>query len=341
MGIKYHKVSKMTKRAAFVTGAAGFVGGHLVEQLRGAGWNVTALCLPTDDPAPLHAVGAKIAIGNIRDVASLTAAMVGQPDAVFHVAANTSAWSQNDAAQHHDNVLGTKNVLDVARARLARRFVFTSSISAYGYHPGERIDESTRSNAATAGTHYGKTKHAAEQLVKQAAHDGLSAVILNPVNVLGPHDRTNWTRQLILPVYDGRLRFMPPGVGTWAHVRDVAAAHVAAVDRGASGENYLLGGVEASFVELAQEIERLAGRSPIRRYRVPRWVLCGALWFATTKSWVDRKEPLLTPERFQRAVAFIGCRDDKARRELGYRHTPLAETLADTLRWVETTKEAA
>jgi nucleoside-diphosphate-sugar epimerase len=86
---------------------------------------------------------------------------------------------------------------------------------------------------ADRGDNYGKTKFLAEQRIRQAtAARGLSAVILNPVNVLGPHDRNNWTRQLILPISRGTLHVVPPGVAIWAYVTDVVDAHITAADKG-------------------------------------------------------------------------------------------------------------
>jgi len=147
------------KRHAFVTGATGFLGRNLIEELVREDWDITALCLPTDKIEWLNRLGATIAIGNITDRESLVEAMPDSPDAVFHAAANTSSWSAHDAQQYQDNVVGTEHMLDVALQKKAKRFVYTSSISSYGYQPGCRLDEGTPSNAMTCGHYnYGKTK---------------------------------------------------------------------------------------------------------------------------------------------------------------------------------------
>ena len=83
------------------------------------------------------------AFGNITDRESLVEAMPDSPDSVFHVAGNTNMWSEHDAQQYQDNVVGTGHMLDVALRKRAKRFVYTSSISSYGYQPGCRLDEST------------------------------------------------------------------------------------------------------------------------------------------------------------------------------------------------------
>jgi nucleoside-diphosphate-sugar epimerase len=243
-------------------------------------------------------------------------------------------WSAHDAQQYQDNVVGTGHMLDVALQKGAKRFVYTSSISSYGYQPGCRLDESTPSNAMTCGHYnYGKTKYLAEQLVKTAVQRGLSTVILNPVNILGPYDINNWTKQLIRPVFEGKMRIVPPGKAMWCYVKDAVAAHIAAVDHGAVGENYLLGGDEASFKEVINEIERQMSK-PLSTRVTPKAVLWLAMVASDLKSKVDGKEPSLTVERYKRAVAHISCNFDKATRDLGFKVTPLRVTLQATIRWL-------
>ena len=319
--------------SAFVTGAAGFLGRHLIEQLSRRGWQVAAFCLSPDDVGAIEGV-ASVAFGDVTDAGSIRAAMPAGVDAIFHAAADTSTWSRNARRQYEVNVIGTRNMVDVALERSARRFIYTSSISAYGYQPGRPISETTPSNALAKGDNYGRTKLEAERQIKQATGQrGLDAVILNPVNILGSYDRSNWSRQLILPIAEGRLHVVPPGVATWAYVDDVVDAHIAAVERGQSGENYVLGGVQASFKEVVNQIQSILGRPQSRR-ATPDVLLRVGLWAAEAKSTIDRREPALTPERYRRAVGNLRCDDEKARHELAYRHTDLRTMLTDTIDWL-------
>ena len=321
------------RRTAFVTGAAGFVGRHLVEELIRQGWAVTVLCLPTDEVQALEAL-AELRFGDLKDIESILAAMPNSPDAIFHVAGNTSTWSRDATAQYEDNVLGTANLIEVALRRSAGRFIYTSSISAFGYQPGVRIVEDSAANVMSEGDNYGKTKFQAEERIRQAVSQrGLPAVILDPVNILGPYDRSNWSRQLILPIARGELRVVPPGSATWAHVRDVVAAHVAAVDRGRTRESYLLGGVQASFKTVINEIEEILQR-PRSRRATPQPLLALMLAAATVKAKVDGRQPLLTREQYRRAVGDLRCDDAKAQRDLGYRHADLHTMLSDSIAWL-------
>jgi dihydroflavonol-4-reductase len=322
------------KRHAFVTGATGFLGRNLIEELARRGWEMTVLCLPAEKTESLKRPEVRIAIGNLTDLVSLVAAMPTAPDAVFHLAANTSSWSAHDGQQYQDNVVGTDHLLDAAIQKGAKRFVYTSSISSYGFQPGRRLDEGTPSNALTCGHYnYGKTKYLAEQLVKKAVQRGLSTVILNPANILGPYDVNNWTKQLIRPVFEGTMRIVPPGKAMWCNVKDAVDAHIAAADRGVVGESYLLGGDEASFKEVINEIERQMHK-PLSTRVTPKGVLWLAMMAGALKSKVDGKEPTLTVERYKRAVAHISCNFEKATRDLGFKVTPLRATLEATIRWL-------
>ena len=139
------------ERSAFVTGAAGFLGRHLVEVLSRDGWRVIAFCLPTDRVDVLRPV-ADVVLGDITDAGSVRAAIPKGVDAIFHAAGDTSTWSRHAARQHTVNVVGTTNVIEAALQRSAARLIYTSSISAYGYQPGVRISEGTPSSVMTKGT---------------------------------------------------------------------------------------------------------------------------------------------------------------------------------------------
>jgi dihydroflavonol-4-reductase len=320
-------------RRAFVTGSTGFLGLNLVAALRAQGWDVVGLHVPGVDPTALSRLGAIPVEGDLNDQGSLARSIPSHADAVFHLAANTSAWSRNNEAQYRDNVDGTRRLVEAVRTAHVGRFIFTSSISAFGCHDGVRVDESTPSNALRCGMGYNRTKFLAEGIVKEAARQGLPAIILNPCNILGPGDTHNWTRQYILPVCRGTLPGIPPGRATWCHVQDVVAALCAAVDHGEIGENYLLGGTEASFLEFVNAIEDALG-APRSTRVMPRGIVRVACALSVLKSVFDGQEPALTPEKYRRAVGTIICDCSKARRVLGYQASPLERVVGDTVAWL-------
>lgn len=324
----------MMTKTAFVTGGTGFLGLNLLEELVKHHWKMYVLYVPSADLTYLPQRNTTAVCGNLLDVDSLHAAIPDNVDVIFHMAANTSVWSKRNHQQYLDNVVGTQNLVNVALEKQAKRVIYTSSISAYGYHPGTIIDEGTPSNALTCTMNYNKTKYQAECVVKDAVRKGLNAVILNPCNILGPYDANNWARQLIRPIYHGKLAVIPPGNAMWCHVKDIVQAHIAAIEKGAVGENYLLGGTEARFIDVVNEIERLMGKTLSRRVQ-PRWVMKLLVVALSLKSALDGKEPLLTQEKYNRAVGDIRCNYEKAVRTLDYRTSPLSTMVSDTYTWLE------
>lgn len=316
---------------AFVTGATGFVGLNLVEELARQGWRVLALHRAGSDIRYLERFAAERVVGDITDAESVRRAMPRGVDAVFHVAGDTNLWSRNNAAQDRVNIDGTRNVVDAALERGARRFLHTSSISAYGLQRG-RLDERTEQRGKHSSVNYNRSKHLAEEAVRAGIGRGLDAVILNPGAILGPYDTRNYARLATL-VATGKLPGVPPGALPFCHVREVVRAHVAAFERGRRGENYLLAGTDASFLELVREIGAALGK-PVPSRPTPAWVLrimgtLGALRGALTGT-----QPTLTPETARQAARELSCDCSKAVRELGYRAVPLREMVEDCVGWM-------
>ena len=146
------------------------------------------------------------------------------------------------------------------------RFILTSSIAAFGFQ-AERITEDTTSTALDSSINYFRTKRLAELEVLQAVERGLDAVILNPANIIGRYDASGWSRFFKL-IEEGRLPGVPPGSGSFCHAREVARAHVTAFERGQAGHHYLLGGVDATFLEVVQRIGALLDR-PVPKRPIP------------------------------------------------------------------------
>jgi dihydroflavonol-4-reductase len=319
-------------RTAFITGANGFLGLNLIEELSKHEWKIIAFHLPGTDLKYLSRFDVITKAGDLNDSHSLADALPDEVDAVFHVAGNTSMWSKNAQQQYQDNVVGTQSMVNVAFQKRAKKFIYTSSIAAYGYHK-EPVNEKTISNALDCGMNYNKTKYLAEQIVKGAVYQGLPAVILNPINIIGPYDMNNWTKQFVKPVYYDRLAAIPPGRAMWCHVKDIVDAHIQAVDYGCIGENYLLGGVEASFLDVVNEIERQLGKKISTRVQ-SKTILKLLSILLMIKSEVDGKEPVLTPAKYKRAIGSITCDYSKAIRTLNYHTSPLEEMIKDSYDWL-------
>jgi len=316
---------------AFVTGATGFLGQHLVQQLLANGWKVTALCRSPQKAANLGLEHVNWQTGSLTDIDSLRRAMPYKPDAVFHLAGDTSTWALNNKRQYKTNVTGSANLAQVALEKQTSRFIHTSSIAIYGFHD-ERIDENSEKRGADCPVPYCRTKYLGEEAVRERIKDGLDAVFLNPTAIIGPYDEHNWVQFFDL-IQQQKLPGVPPGSVTCCFAPEVASAHLNAFVHGRTGENYLLGGPDARLIEIAHWIGQRLDK-PVPERALPGWLLKTLGHASSAFSYFTRKEPSVTIEKADLVCAdVLGC-SDKAVRELHYKaDIPLAEMLEATYQW--------
>ena len=311
-----------------LTGASGFVGGHLLRELVVNGHGVRALSRSAASDAQLADAGAEPVRGSLQDQCALNAACKNV-DAVFHCAANTSAWSRDREIQNETNIAGTQGLLAAAEANGVGCFVHTSSVSAYSHLVDETLTETLPQRGGESWINYERSKYLGEQAVRQAS---LPYLVFNPSHVLGPGDRNNWAR-LVKMVHDGTLPGVPPGSGAFADVREIAKAQVRAWQSGLRNESFLLGGSHASFLELVQLAAQLSGRPPAKR-AMPQAVLRIVGQLSEMSAALTGKMPQITPAAVAMTCHHLKVDSGKAIAQLGYRETPLPQLMADTLAWM-------
>jgi dihydroflavonol-4-reductase len=285
----------------YVTGASGFIGGHVVRELREAGHDVR------DDWIDL------------LDRERLRSAIKGCK-AVFHLAA---LYSYDAPASEHErvNVEGTRVVVELCRELGVKRLVHTSTCGTCGPVEGRPATEEDSPPESELAVPYKRTKLEAEQIVLAAARDGLDAVVVNPTTPVGDGDRfPTPTGRMIEGVATGRYRgYVDTGVNV-VDVRDVAHGHLLAYRRASSGERYLLGGVDLTLKELFGAIADLAGRPR------PRLRLSYRAAQALARAKVANAEEVA----LARLPMYYSW--DKAARELGYNPGPVQPALARAVR---------
>jgi dihydroflavonol-4-reductase len=318
-------------QTAFVTGGSGFVGLNIVALLKELGWRVVAIHRAKSNTVYLERLGAELRECGLDDPRALAAAMPPDIDSVFHVAGDVSWWRGNDARLERTNVVGTRNVVEAALSVRAKRFVHTSSVAAFGIgHPV--IVETTPSNAADSPFAYIRTKWLGEQEVRKGMARGLDAVILNPGNIMGPYDTTSWARMFKV-LKQRKLPGVPPGSGSYTHAREVAKAHVEAAARGRTGEQWLLGGTDATYAELVAIMAELLGVPAPKP--LPAFVLKTLGQINDLISLVTRKEPDITVGTATLVCSRWRIDSSKAERELGYRPVALRTMVEDSFKWLK------
>ncbi|MFH1985507.1 MAG: NAD-dependent epimerase/dehydratase family protein [Pseudomonadota bacterium] len=320
----------MTK-TAFVTGGTGFLGRNLIEQLVKQRWSVVAINRSEPPPPHLSHDAITTVPADVLDAGAMVDAMPEAVDAVFHVAGNTSTWSRHNDIQYRVNVEGTRNVVAAAQRRGARRFIHTSTWNVYGFWQPVISEESPQMGISSP-VNYDRTKAQAEKEVRAAVDRGLDAVIINPSHIIGRYDPANWSR-MVRMVAENRLPGVPPGAGSFCHAEQVALAHIAAVDRGRTGKNYLLGGTDATFLEVVAAIGKITGKKVPSRPLPAMAVKLVGRWQAMVAA-VSGRPPEISPEGAMLVSAAPHIVSERAQRELGYRPVPLETMLQDCWQWL-------
>jgi dihydroflavonol-4-reductase len=319
---------------ALVTGAAGFIGSHVVRALVADGHEVRALHLPGADLRNLRGLDVELVPGDVTDRDSVRAAVHGR-DWVFHLAAIYALWARDPGLLRRVNVEGTRVLLEAARDAGVARVVHTSSIARFGGQGlGKRGTEASPYCLGVTGDLYTQTKYEAHLLAESFARE-LDVTIVAPTGPLGPGDvGPTPTGRLLLSAINLPVAFVVKTATCVGDVRDMARGHVLAAMHGRRGESYLLGNhdVEATdLLRLALALVGLGGKPIlVAPLAAARCTARAALLYAER---VSHEAPLITPAAVETAA--IGLRADcgKAIRELGLPTRPVAHSVLDQLRW--------
>ncbi|RVU97535.1 NAD-dependent epimerase/dehydratase family protein [Coriobacteriales bacterium OH1046] len=320
-----------------VTGAAGHLGSTILRALSGRDCAVRGLLLPSQSPA-ISAPNIAYIHGDILESDSLHELFQdseGHEIRVIHTAAIVSIEREVTPILQQVNVEGTRNIVEACREREIGRLVYVSSVHAIPELPaGQIIREPDALSPDLVVGGYAKTKAVASQLVLDAAADGLDAVVVFPSGILGPYDEgTNHLVQLIVDYTHGRMPLCVAGGYDVVDVRDVADGCVRAAQFGRRGESYILNGRYVSIRDLLAMAAARCGRRPPPA--LPLWLAHLAVPFAAGHACLRHRRPIFTSYSLQ-VLTSNGCFSSaKARDELGYRARDLADTVRDTMRWLD------
>lgn len=315
-----------------VTGATGYLGGHVAARLASAGHHVLALARPgREGSVP---AGCRPIAGDVLDPAAVDRALDGC-DALVHMAALVKMWVKDPREFDRVNVEGLAAVLRAAERRGVRRILYTSTVGALGPTGPEPRDETQERSEFRFRTDYERTKWVAELLVRERARSGLPVITVYPGVVYGAGARTegNLLDRIFRDYLAGRLRVRlgrAPSRICYARAEDVAEGHRLALDRGAPGRGYILGGENVSQNELFGLLQELTGL-PAPQAAVPFWAAEAAGRAMRAWAGLTGRPPALTDGAIATFRFHWAYSSDRAIRELGYRVTPLREGLRMTL----------
>ena len=319
-----------------VTGANGFIGSNLVRTLLGRNGNVRAFIKPGTPETSLDGFDIEKVYGDICDVASLERAITGCTE-VYHLAAYNKLWARDPSIFSHINFEGTENVLRVSLLKNVRRVVHTSTCDLIGMKQRRAASEGTEEDfpehEGELPGPYALSKWRAERATLAYAAHGLDCVIVNPTIPIGSYDTTpTEPGRLISDFLGGNLDFFVNRRMNFVDVKDCATGHVLAMEKGRSGERYILGGRNMELAELFAKLEQVAGvRGP--RVRLPYALGYGGTWIMKIWSGLTGKEPRASLEALRLIRHSFAFSSRKAEQELGYRPADIGDALRRAVEW--------
>jgi len=316
-----------------VTGANGHVGVNLCRELVNLGHQVKALTHTHNQG--LKDIKVNRIEGDLLDRDSLIP-LLKDVEVVFHLAAKISITGDPDGMVARINSEGTKNMLKIAVDQGVRRFIHFSSIHAFQQHPQHEPLDERRPIVVNEGFAYDRSKAEGERAVMAAAANGLDALVLSPTAIIGPADpEPSLIGNAIIDIYNHKIPSLVPGGYDWVDVRDIVSAAISAIDKGRTGEKYLLSGHWHSLKEFSSLIQLHSGRKTVQTV-LPLWVARFGLPFITMFSKIAGTKPLYTSESL--TIISEGNRminSNKARNELNFAPRPLSETIKDSIIWLK------
>lgn len=308
---------------ALVTGSTGFIGAALCRALLEAGYAVRALHRPTSNLSLLADLPVEHALGDLLRPDSLSAAMQGV-DVVFHAAALLGSGGGSDAGRYYAvTVEGTRAVLQAALEAGVQRVVHTSSVAALGV-PARRgpawlqpalLDERHTWNFRADHWPYGYAKYLAELEVQRAVADGLDAVIVNPSVVVGAGDVYRQSTSVVVQTARRRRPVAVEGGLNLIAIQDVVSGHLAALERGQTGQRYILSAENMTIAEYLRRVAELVG-APAARVVLPAGLVRALAW---PYRWVEGMLQLpVDASQFHLAGYAFYYDNRKARLELGW-----------------------
>lgn len=320
-------------KKVLVTGASGFLGGNLVQELSKAGYSVKVIVRKSAKLDTLGNTPYEVYYGNIDNEEDVNNAVAGC-NIVVHTASLTQQHGVSFEMYERVNVFATKYIADACLKHNVEKLVYVSTANTIA--PGQKHQPGTELNGFTlfeAGSGYINSKYLAQQYVlEQVAQKQLPAVIINPTFMIGANDSKPSSGQIILYGHNKRLLFYPPGGKNFVHIQDVCKGIINAISKGKIGDCYLLAGHNLTYKEFFSILSNTAKKKTYM-IQIPGIILkvaglAGTLTEKLTGS----------PRKLTRSSAYMLCLDNyysgkKAERELDIQYQPAEVAVQHAYDW--------
>lgn len=310
-----------------VTGGAGLLGKELIAQLLEQGETVRAIY--NKSTIDIHHENLEQVQCNILDVVGLEEVMTGI-EKLYHCAAIVTFNPKKRAELFKINIEGTANVVNAALEACVKKMVHVSSVSALGrIRENELVNETMNWSEETSNSRYGQSKYLAELEVWRGIGEGLDAVLVNPVLILGAGDWNYSSSRLFKSVYE-EFPWYSDGISGFVDVRDVAKAMILLMESNISAQRFIISAEDRSFGDVFRLIAKAFGKKPPHKKITA--TLAGIVWrLEAIKSRFTGKEPLVTKETASSALAKVHFDNSKLKKYLpDFKYRSIEETITDT-----------
>lgn len=319
-----------------VTGSSGHIGNVLVRDLVEQGKPVRIMTKDGQKPAWLEHLNLDVVQGDLRDEKAVSNAVEGA-EIVFHLAGIISISSFDSKELTEVNVIGTEHVVNACLKHGVRRLVYTSSVHALPEgKKGEAITEDSDFDGKNLFGAYARTKAAATRKVLEGVERGLDAVICFPSGVMGPHDyRGSEAGRLIRDYATNKLPVYIDGEYNFVDVRDVVKGLLLALEKGRTGEGYILAGERMTLNNFFSILSGYEAKMKPPKVKIPLPLAIGSAWILESTCRVIKAKPMFTVYAIKVLQSNCEISSDKASRELGYTSRSMRESIADGLAWLK------
>lgn len=318
----------------FVTGPDGVLGSNIVRELLARKYEVRVLVFGPSQPITLKGLPIEIVEGNITNKAQLIELSKGC-DYFINVAAITDMWPTRGEKYFKINVEGAENAVEAVLQNKIKRLVHVGSASSFGYgtidNPG---NETSEYKSAKYKVDYIESKKLGQEKVLAAVKEkGLEAVVCCPTFMIGPYDSKPSSGAMIIAIAKGQLPGYSSGGKNWVYVKDVAVGVCNALTMGRSGEAYILGGENITYINAVKRIAAALGQTKLPKFVAPDFVLKIIGWMGTLGAAITGKPPKLTINLAQIACDGHYFSPKKAIEELKMPQTPIEVGVKEAQAW--------
>lgn len=320
-----------------VTGATGFIGSNLTEELVSQGHIVHILSRDSSKASMFDQKNKIFYAGDITNKESLVKAMTGCVQ-VFHLAAYAKVWSKEKKHYYLQNVEGTRHVIEAALEMGIKKVLIVSTAGVLGPSGDQPVNESTL-RTKPFFTEYEKTKSLADQISKDYLNKGLSIVTVYPTRVFGPGplNESNSATKLIHQYSIGKWRIIPGNggkIGNYVYIDNLVSGMIRVMEYGQTGEGYVLGGSNISYFEFFGIISEII-KKKYRMIRMPMVLalVTSSIFLLFAK--ITGIPPLLTPGWVKKYLHNWSVSSEKAITDLDYDPGKFSEGVENTLMWLK------